>query len=366
MLRAVRLALAFTAAILIVVGIISSVGTAVIAGTLAVLEVSLSFDNAVVNAAILRRLNAFCQRMFLTVGIAIAVFGMRLLFPLIVVVLSAKLSPTKVFDLAINYPHQYSQRLGAAHPAIAAFGGIFILMVALDFFLEEREIIWLASIESQLAKIGKLDQASVILALLALLGLTYTFGSHHKEQVLLAGVAGLATYLTVNSIGSLFEADEADLEVDGKTGDGAPAALLAGKAALASFLYLEVLDASFSFDNVTGAFAISDKIFVIATGLGIGALFIRSMTVYMVRERTLETFVYLEHGAGYAIGTLSILLFVTIRYHVQDVIIGLVGAAFITAAFISSVVRKRRLEAEEMAAERAAERLSVSAMAPAP
>jgi hypothetical protein len=274
---------------------------------------------------------------------------MRLLFPLLVVVLTAKLGPTKVLDLAINHPHQYSQRLEAAHPAIAAFGGIFILMVALDFFFQEREIKWLVPIETQLAKIGKLDQASVILALLALLGLIYTFGAHHKEQVLLAGVAGLATYLAVNSIGSLFEADEDALEEDEEKA-GAPPPLLTGKAALASFLYLEVLDASFSFDNVTGAFAISDKIFVIATGLGIGALFIRSMTVYMVRARTLETFVYLEHGAGYAIGTLSILLFVTIRYHVQDVITGLIGAAFITAAFTSSLVRKRRLAAEDAAA----------------
>jgi hypothetical protein len=357
MLRATRLPLALTAVILIAVGIISDVGTAVIVGTLAVLEISLSFDNAVVNAVILRRLNPFWQQMFLTVGIAIAVFGMRLVFPLLVVVLSAKLGPTKVVDLAINHPHEYSQKLAAAHPAIAAFGGIFILMVALDFFFEEREIKWLVPIETQLAKIGKLDQASVIFALLALLGLIYTFGSHHKEQVLLAGVAGLATYLVVNSIGALFEADEAELDEE-DSARGASPTLLAGKAAFASFLYLEVLDASFSFDNVTGAFAISDKIFVIATGLGIGALFIRSMTVYMVRERTLETFVYLEHGAGYAIGTLSVLLFVTIRYHVQDLITGLIGAAFITAAFTSSVVRKRRLETDPKDGPRGSRRLA--------
>ena len=231
MLRAVRLPLALTAAILIVVGIISGVGTAVVVGTLAVLEVSLSFDNAVVNATILRRLNPFWQRMFLTVGIAIAVFGMRLLFPLIVVVLSAKLSPAKVIDLAINHPHQYSDRLAVAHPAIAAFGGIFILMVALDFFFEDREIKWLKPIERQLAKVGKLDQASVILSLLTLLVLIYTFGSAHKEQVLLAGVAGLATYLAVNSVGSLFEGDEEEEEEEDASGIR-DALLLTGKAAL--------------------------------------------------------------------------------------------------------------------------------------
>jgi hypothetical protein len=56
------------------------------------------------------------------------------------------------------------------------------------------------------------------------------------------------------------------------------------KAGLSLFLYLEVLDASFSFDGVVGAFALSKNIFIIALGLGIGAMFVRSLTIMLVRK----------------------------------------------------------------------------------
>jgi hypothetical protein len=115
-----------------------------------------------------------------------------------------------------------------------------------------------------------------------------------------------------------------------------------GKAAFFLFLYLEVLDASFSFDGVIGAFAISQDIFVIATGLGVGALYIRSLTVYLVRQGTLNDYVYLEHGAHWAIGALAVLLLVTIKYEIPEVVTGLIGVGFIIAAFISSVLRNRR------------------------
>ena len=62
---------------------------------LSVLEISLSFDNAVVNAGILKKMNAFWQKIFLTIGILIAVFGMRLVFPVVIVAISAKIGPDR-------------------------------------------------------------------------------------------------------------------------------------------------------------------------------------------------------------------------------------------------------------------------------
>ncbi len=113
---------------------------------------------------------------------------------------------------------------------------------------------------------------------------------------------------------------------------------------LFTFLYLEVLDASFSFDGVVGAFAITDKIFVIALGLGIGACYIRALTVYLVRKGTLAEYVYLEHGAHWAIGSLAVLLFITIRVKVPDLVTGLIGVGFIGAALVSSIMRNRRAD----------------------
>ncbi|HUJ06639.1 MAG TPA: DUF475 domain-containing protein [Streptosporangiaceae bacterium] len=321
---------------------------------LAILEISLSFDNAVVNATVLARMDAYWQRIFLTVGVLIAVFGMRLLFPLIVVTIAGHISPVHAIDLALHDPHQYAVKLTQAHPAIGAFGGIFLLMIFLDFLFEDNEVKWLRPIEAQLAKIGKLDQASAIIALVFLIIAATTYAQAHALEVLLAGAAGLATYLAVSSLSALFESDADEVAGAGQAdGDGEPTVRVPKNLArlgLFTFLYLEVLDASFSFDGVVGAFAISDMIFVIALGLGIGACYIRALTVYLVRKGTLAQYIYLDHGAHWAIGSLAVLLFVTITHNIPDLVTGLIGVGFIGAALISSIVRNRRTGREVEAA----------------
>jgi hypothetical protein len=337
-------------------------GLAIVA-ILSVLEISLSFDNAVINAGILRKMNAFWQKIFLTVGVLIAVFGMRLVFPVVIVAVTAKMGPIEAVNLAINDKVRYEHLVTAAHPAIAAFGGVFLLMIFLDFIFEEREHKWLAWLEKPLGKLGKLDMLSVVIALVGLLIAATTFatevahgGGDKSSTVLLSGVAGLITYLVVGGISSYFEGRLEDVEDEAvededppatrtapaRTGGAGSAVGLAGKAAFFMFLYLEVIDASFSFDGVIGAFAITNDIFEMALGLGIGAMYIRSLTVFLVRKGTLEDYVYLEHGAHYAIGALAVILLVTIRYQINEVITGLVGVVLIGASFWSSVVRNRR------------------------
>jgi hypothetical protein len=382
LLRTFGWSFGITAAGLALAGILwGGKGLAIVA-ILSVLEISLSFDNAVINATILRKLNAFWQKIFLTVGVLIAVFGMRLIFPIIVVAVTAKLSPWQAVHIAIDNHDRYENLVTNAHPAIAAFGGMFLLMIFLDFIFEEREITWLSWLEKPLAKLGKLDMLSVAIAMLALViaGTTVAtavplHGGHgdinKAETVFLAGLGGLIAYLVVGGISSFFEdrLDDEDEDDDGEEGakgaagddseepalggakvpaptGGATAvqvAGLAGKAAFFMFLYLEVIDASFSFDGVIGAFAISNDIFEIALGLGIGAMYIRSLTVYLVRQGTLDDYVYLEHGAHYAIGALAVILLITIKYDVSEVITGLVGVVLIGASYWSSVVRNRRL-----------------------
>ncbi|WP_075738924.1 DUF475 domain-containing protein [Streptomyces acidiscabies] len=317
---------------------------------LAVLEVSLSFDNAVVNAGVLKKMNAFWQKIFLTVGVLIAVFGMRLAFPVVIVAMTAKLNPYDAVDLALTDKDRYQQLVTDAHPAIAAFGGMFLLMIFLDFIFEERDIQWLRWLERPLAKLGKVDALSVCIALGALLITAMTFAAHahqhggaHADKaqtVLVAGIAGLVTYLVVGGLSGFFE-NRLEEEED-QPSPGSPLAL-AGRAAFFMFLYLEVLDASFSFDGVIGAFAITNDIVLMAVGLGIGAMYVRSLTVYLVRQGTLDDYVYLEHGAHYAIGALAVLLLVTIQYEINDIVTGLVGVVLIGSSFWSSVRRNRAL-----------------------
>jgi hypothetical protein len=341
---------------------------------LAVLEVSLSFDNAVVNATVLGRMSPFWQKIFLTVGVAIAVFGMRLVFPLLIVGITAKLNPAQAIRLALDKgaadkPGTYGYLLHQAHPAIAAFGGMFLLMLFLDFVFEERELTWLSWIERPLARIGKLDQLSVVIALGVLAVAAYTLGEsadtaqHDRTStILVAGVLGLATYLLVNGLGELFDEGDDHGDEGGDGGDEAVAVTpvrrtrtvqVVGRAAFFLFLYLEILDASFSFDGVIGAFAITSDPILIAIGLGIGAMFIRSLTVFLVRRGTLAEYEYLEHGALWAIGALAVILLITIEYDVPEVVTGLIGVAFIGAAFASSVARNRNKAREDAGADRA-------------
>ncbi|MFJ2212659.1 DUF475 domain-containing protein [Streptomyces sp. NPDC101062] len=330
---------------------------------LSVLEISLSFDNAVVNAGILKKMNAFWQKIFLTIGILIAVFGMRLVFPVVIVAISAKVGPIEAVQLAMDDPGRYEDLVTDAHPAIAAFGGMFLLMIFLDFIFEDRDIKWLAWLERPLAKLGKVDMLSACVALIVLLVTAMTFATNahtstgyadKSATVLLAGIAGLITYLVVGGLSGYFEdklEEEEEHEEEEKAkakaeGKEVSAIGLAGKAAFFLFLYLEVLDASFSFDGVIGAFAITNHIFWMALGLGIGAMYVRSLTVYLVREGTLDDYVYLEHGAHYAIGALAAILLITIEHSINEIITGLVGVILIAASFWSSVRRNKALEAE--------------------
>jgi hypothetical protein len=320
---------------------------------LAILEISLSFDNAVVNATVLERMSTWWQNLFLTVGVLIAVFGMRLLFPLLIVAVTAGLSPSQAFDLALNQPDVYAAELEQAHPAIAAFGGMFLIMIFLDFILEEHEHTWLNPIERPLAKLGGVESLSIVIALTGLLLVTRFTPAEEVSTVMIAGAVGLVAYLLVNGLAAFFEdrAAPADPDAAGiaKPARTASGAAVVGKAAFFLFLYLQVLDASFSFDGVIGAFAITSNIFIVAAGLGIGAFYIRSITVFLVRKGTLAEYVYLEHGAHYAIGALAVLLAVTISYEVPEVVTGLIGIGFIAAALASSIVQRRRAAGHQLA-----------------
>lgn len=300
------------------------------AAILIVLETSLSFDNAVVNAKVLAKMSPVWQRRFLTWGMLIAVFGMRVLFPLMMVSFVAHLSISDTLGLALNAPEEYAAHLTSAHIQIAAFGGIFLLMVFLDFMFDhEKELHWLGFVEAPLARIGNIQFIEMVLALVVLVGLTQYLPAADQLNAMVSGISGLVLYVILNSLNSFMEDS---MKVTGNM----------ASAGLTSFLYLEVLDASFSFDGVIGAFAITNDVVIIMLGLGVGALFVRSMTISLVRHGTLNEYIYLSHGAHYAVGALAVIMLTSLFRHVPEVITGLIGLVFILAGLWSSV-RHRRL-----------------------
>lgn len=290
---------------------------------LAVLEISLSFDNAVVNAKVLKTMSAAWRKVFLTVGILIAVVGVRLLLPVLLVSIFAHIGFNQVVQLALHDPAEYGEMLHHIHPEIAAFGGIFLLLLFLDYILGERKILWLRQIELPLIKLGRFKRLDVVVALLALLGAANFAGEEHTASMLISGIIGAVIYITIKSLSDFFE-NSAALQTAAKSG-------------LIGFIYLEVLDASFSLDGVLGAFAITSNILVIMVGLGIGALWVRSMTIHLVETDTLARFRYLEHGAHYAIGVLAVLLLVSASQEISELITGLVGFGIIIAALADSI-----------------------------
>lgn len=306
-----------------------------IALILGILEVSLSFDNAVVNAMKLEKMDKIWERRFLTWGIAIAVFGMRFIFPLLVVGIFAKLDMFKVLNIALTNSKLYAHYLHQTHAPIVSFGGAFLLMLFLAYFFNyKKETHWIKGLEPLCAKLGNIKGFETIVTLFAVLITHHFVAPEYKVPVLTSGVIGVIIYLTIDGITHWLEQHEMEqvkhLSETAKQGG------------LVAFLYLELIDASFSLDGVLGAFALSHDIVIITIGLSIGAMFVRSLTVMLVEQKTLAKYMYLEHGAHWAIGALAIIMFISTTVEVPEVVTGLLGLAFILAAFFSSIAQNRK------------------------
>lgn len=311
--------------------LIGGLAGAWIVAVLSVLEVSLSFDNAVVNATILRNWDDTWRKRFIRYGVPVAVFGMRLIFPLAIVAIIAGIGPVEVVKMALHHPEVYASTLIGVHDQIAAFGGAFLLMIFLKFFLDaEKDEHWLSWIEAPLTKVGKLDMIEVALTVATILLFSHVLPVAAQHGFVVAGFWGIVTYILADAVGSLAGGEEAE--------EGNKII----QASLGGFLYLELLDASFSFDGVIGSFALSNEIFIIALGLGVGAMFVRSMTLHLVEKGALETFRYLEHGAFWAIGALATMMFVGTVVHIPEVVTGFVGAGLIGLALWSSIRANKR------------------------
>ena len=306
-----------------------------IASVLAVLEISLSFDNAVVNAMKLENMSEKWRHRFITWGILIAVFGMRFLFPLAVVAIFAKLNIINVLQMALGDVKSYAHYLELTHAPIVTFGGAFLLMLFLNYFInEEKEAYWISAIEKKLHSLSKIKGICTITTLIILCSLMFRIPAEIQQNVFISGLFGIFTYLSIDGLSKWLERKQ---EEKAKTCTNAVKC-----SGLVGFMYLELIDASFSLDGVLGAFALSSDIVIITLGLFIGAMFVRSLTIMLVEKKTLSQFIYLEHGAHWAIGVLAVLMFISTFHEVPEIITGLLGFIIILAAFICSLIYNKK------------------------
>ena len=311
---------------------------ALVALLLIILEVGFSFDNAAVNARVLETLSRGWRIAFLSIGIIIAVFGMRILFPIVAVSLAAGIGMADVVHLALNDPGQYAAHLEGSHAMIAAFGGAFLLLVALSYFIldnRNEKNMFIKPIEKIFSAMPNKWYSSSLIALGAVVVLAFTYDRTNPMEILLPGSIAVVVYVIIHTLVNI-----ASRHTKIKHGDK----LISGMAGLSAFMYLELLDASFSLDSVVGAFAITSSVLLIALGLGVGALWVRSLTIYMVDHKLLHRYAYIEHGAHYAVLALAVIMLMSVKIHIPEVITGLIGVVIIGISVVASVIRSKKIK----------------------
>lgn len=181
---------------------------------------------------------------------------------------------------------------------------ITLVLLALEISLSFNNAVVNARVlERRLSSAGRVPSLEVALSLVILMLVSWVLPSSLRSDVLFAGLIGLVLQILSTSLAEFFGGEE---EAVGR---------MAASGGLASLVYLELLDASFSLDGTIGAFAITSDLGLILTGRGLGALFIRSLTVMLSREKALDQLIDLEPSAHDAIGALGLLM-------LADVVIG--------------------------------------------
>ncbi|MBP9729457.1 MAG: DUF475 domain-containing protein [Gammaproteobacteria bacterium] len=289
--------------------------------TLSILEIGLSFDNAILNAATLKQMNKLWQDRFLYWGILIAVFIVRLWLPVFMVALQSDQSMIAILMLALKEPQIYAEHINNTKPSLFSFGGIFLWLIFLDFlFHPSTKERWLKKLENQTARLGEGFPCTLILGSI-ILGLRYyTAPTLEKTSVLYAGLIALSVFVGLKKLSHSIKGNRLGFS----------------NHQMARFFYLEILDASFSLDGVITAFVITQDLLIIFIGLSIGAVFVRSITIHLLKQAVLTQYRYLEHGAHYALGILAAVLLLDSYLHIPGWITGILSISVIAYSFYAS------------------------------
>lgn len=337
LLRIYGFSLFATIAVWALVGAYNGFAAFVTVVILTLLEITFSFDNAVINSRILVTLSKFWQTLFLTVGIILAVFVVRFFVPILIVAITAGLGLGEVVQLALHEPHKYAEELHESAHMIDAFGGTFLLLVGASFFVDaNKKRHWLKRIESPLAKAGRLPNFTVLVMILMTaaiyIGNLHRYNGEERNAILAAGIVAITLHIVMGLFDKISNSQQKSTTKE-----------KVGMAAFISFMYLQLLDASFSLDGVIGAFAITSSVVLIAAGLGAGAVWVRSMTIHLVRSGTLTKYKFLEHGAHWAIMCLGAIMLIRLYgLELPEWATGSVGLVFIACSIYSSIAHVKR------------------------
>jgi uncharacterized protein len=269
--------LSFIEPILIVVGLI-------------VFEVVNSVDNAIVNACVLKTMGVLWRKRFLLIGIFTSVFLVRFILPLIIVWVSVpNISGSELFLAFIGQSETAYNAIEMSKPIILMFGGVFLLYLYFHWlFLEQKEPLFIERYLKQKHGVWFFAFAAIILVIIMYL-------SQASPLMMLAAAIGSATFFILYGLKQTAEESERNI-VRGSS----------GMSDMSKFVYLEVLDMTFSFDGVIGAFAFTLNLILILIGIGVGAIVVRQLTIKGID--TIAKYRYLKNGALTSIGFLGLFM----------------------------------------------------------
>jgi hypothetical protein len=256
-------------------------------------EIITSVDNAIVNAHTLGTMGKKARRWFSVWGLLIAVFIVRGALPwLIVFALNPSLGFIGAFTATFSNDPRVLASIQATEPVLLLGGGVFMVFLFLHWlFLEpksyghrgepafERHGIWFFAI------------ASILLT--AIIWFSLKAGGY----LALGASIGSSLFFITNGFKQNAERKETEMTKGGSE---------SGLGDLSKLMYLEVIDATFSVDSVFGAFAFTISVPLILIGSGIGAIFVRQLTLRHIDS--IKQYKYLKNGAMYSIFFLGIVM----------------------------------------------------------
>lgn len=264
---------------------------AIVAG-LIVFEVVNSLDNAIVNASVLKTMDILWRRRFLIIGILTSVFIVRFLLPFIIVWLSVPaITAPDIFLAFLGQSDVAAQAIDLQKPLILIFGGVFLLYLYFHWlFLEKKENLYLERFLKEKHGVWFFAFAAISLVIIM-------YFARSNATMMLAAAIGSATFFILYGLKETAEANERNMAAGAR-----------GLSDFSKFAYLEVLDATFSFDGVIGAFAFTINLILILIGVGIGAVVVRELTIRGIEE--IAKYRYLKNGALTSIGFLGVFMLI--------------------------------------------------------
>ena len=268
---------------------------------LCVFETVTSIDNAIINADILATMKEWARRWFLTWGLIIAVFIVRGLLPWVIIWASTpSLGPIGALTATFSGDESVTAAIEQTAPYLLMAGGIFLVLLFLHWLLiEEKNCI--VPGERFIVRFEPWFNAIAAAVLLVVILISMNINPY----LTVAAAIGFVVYYIIMGIRIFADKKSLELERSGSSEEN-PDPKAGNHSDISKLVLLEVIDTSFSFDGVIGAFAFTMSVPLILIGNGLGALVVRELTIRNIDN--IRKFAYLKNGAMYSIFCLGILM----------------------------------------------------------